>query len=453
MENKGGSNNNTARSGEERALLKVLIYVLPLLFALAFAAFLYLSKRTSAIEIISDSVSVLFFAYLVLCILPKFFVFFSSDDPISAIEKAGERSRRRIRPFFGLIIISLVIQLAFIITAHLLDSAVNSFSGTVFKSYSKLFITSHGIAIGENTRGLISSLGALAPVLPDNLERTVVSLKLVLPLFLFNTATIAAASPLLYELLLLDFDKRSSKFGVWVFLVSPSMLLMLQPMSGASLFFVCTFAAILFARKGKLCLSAVFSALACLFNILGLILIVPLLLEAIKHCIHAGREKSRRHSFAAALTGCIPGVVLPLLLCGASMLFCYYKGVPFKPLETAPVLFFEPLGRLFVAGSEGLINGDIELLFVGLFVSVGVLAVFGVRRLRLSSALYTVLFAATAPAVLGVQLSMYAVMVFPLLPALEAAVLSRKYLRTWYTVFLAILSILFIAFCFVRRSI
>ena len=432
-------------------LLKVMTYLIPAVFLLGFAAFAFFSDRTEIGQLVFDAISVLFFIWLTVSMLPTISRFRNSEDRSPTEQILGERSRRRLRPTFAIVMIALSVQLFVVFAAHLLDSLANGFSGTVFRSYSRLFITSHGLVFGENTRALIGTLGALSAVLPSNLELTVVGSGLVLPLFLVNTAAVCALAPLMYELLLFDFDKKSSKFGVWVLLVSPTILLLLQPLSGTAMFFLFTVWALLLARKGKLLFAGLMAALSCLFNIAGLLLIVPLIMEGIAHCVKTSRDSER--PITGAVIGCINGALLPLAVCAAAVLYCKLNGSAFKPLSLRPCFFFEPLGQLFASVKEGVLSENIQLLFIGLFAAVGVLAAFAVRKQRASYAIYTILFAAIVPSLMGAVYAAYSVFVFPLLPALESAVLSRKFLRTAYTVLMAIVTMLFLFFLFIKRAV
>lgn len=438
---------------ERNTLLKVLTYVLPFLLFCGYACFSVLSKRTSIIELAADGASILFFAMLIVSILPRFLRFFSEEESPSTELKIGERSRRFIHPTAKSILYSLLAQICVIVTVYIADGLRNGFNETVFAAYSRLFIASHGIEFAGNTRTLASSLGALSFILPEYIERAVAGMALVYPIFAVNTLAVSASAVLMYELTLLDFDKKSSRFAEILLFVSPTVILLMQPLSGTSLFFVFTLLSLLLARKHRFVWSGVCAVIASLFNIFAGLLFVPIMLEGLRRCIRIKRnQESVDSKLGVSITSCVIGTALPLVSSAGAIVYWQMTGKGLNALSGVNRLFFEPLGRIITTMYSGMTIYNAEKpLYIIALVLLALLALVSLKKLRTSYAVFSLLLIALTPSVLWVRLTLYSVFALPLLPMMESSVLSRKYLRSIYTALMLIVTVLFIVFLFVRR--
>lgn len=430
----------------------LLAVIIPALMLGGFVLFALLSRRTNLMELALAALSVIFFAVLTLLMLPKFLAFFTPERMRSPSQKLGERSIKRLHPIFQIIIWAIIAQIIAYAVVFIADGVMNGVSGTVIAAYPRLFIASNGLEFGENTRTLIGSLGALSFVLPQHLERIISGPSYLLPIFILNMLVLCGDSLLLYELLLHDYDKRSSKFAVSLLLASPTMLLLLQPLSGVSLFLALSLCSLLFARKKRPLPAGLCALLACAVNLLAVLLFVPILMEGLRGCIISsaktadrGREKT-----APLIAGTVIGGLLPLLAGGAAVFFHIRTGRGIPAFFEQPRYFFEPLGRLADSLTEASAFGKLLLPALAI-IAFAVLAFIACRRMRSSFAVFSLIWLAVAPSLLPSGLTVFAVFSFALLPAMESSVFSRRYLRTLYTFIMAAITLLFIFFAFVRH--
>lgn len=427
----------------------LLSVIIPVLMLGGFVLFALFSKRTSMLELSLAALSVIFFCVLALMMLPRFLAFFKPDRIRSPIEKLGERSIKRLHPILQIVIWTAIAQLiayAFVFAA---DCIMNGFGEPAVSSYARLFIGSNGIEFGENTRALIGELGALSFVLPEDLESAVPGA--VWLICIVNMLLVCGDSVLLYELLLHDYDKRSAKFAVSLMLVSPTVLLLMQPLSGTALFLALSLSSLLLARKKHPLFAGILALLACAVNLLAVLLFIPILMEGIRGCILASNkaEDGGGKKTGMLIAGTVAGALIPLLAGGVVIFLRFRLGRGIPAFFEDPRYFFEPLGRLSMAKHSAF--GKLILSALA-FIAFAVLAFIACRRMRSSFAVLSLVWFAVAPSVLPVSLTVFSVFAYMLLPAMESSVFSRRYLRTLYTFVIAAITLLFIFFAFVKRQ-
>ena len=140
----------------------------------------------------------------------------------------------------------------------------------------------------------------------------------------------------LYKLLRLDLNSDDAMRCIKFLLISPAAFFFAAPMS-ESLFFLLSVSCIYLARKRRLLLSCVIGALASFTRSLGLMLMVPVLMELVHDCVN-GREKA-----AKALT--------VLLIPTGFAAYCYVNylvaGDPFMFMEYQSSHWHQHLGFFF----------------------------------------------------------------------------------------------------------
>lgn len=411
----------------------------------AFAAFAMLSSRTGLTELLSAGASIIFFAAVLIRALPSLYSFFRSDERPTTSEKIGERSIRRIHPVRGLVIGSLLIQLCAIYAVFAASGFFGRNSGTIFHEYPRLFIGSHGVLFGENTRTIISSLGLLSFVLPDHIERIVAGSGLVYPVFFLNAAVITALTVLIYELLILDHDRKSSIFAATLLLVSPAILLMLQPLSGTSLFIASVLLSFFLLRKRHPVLSGAAAAFGCLFNIFASLMFAPIIIEGVHQAMWAHR---RGEKVSGRVVGCVFGALIPIACAAAAftLWFLGFKGMSAFNGEFR--FFFEPLGRLLTAAP---FDAALRAVALAAMAFTAIITFISAKRIRFSFTAFSLLYLALAPSILSADLMLYSLFAFPLLAVNSQEVLSRRYLRTVSSFVMAAATALMLIFLFVRR--
>ncbi|MBR0136461.1 MAG: hypothetical protein IJM18_09670 [Clostridia bacterium] len=426
-----------------------LLYVLILFFVIGFAAFAFFSGRSKTFELILCGLSMLMFVWLAISIFPKSKQFFSGERILTTEDKAGERSRLRLHPTVRTILFALLAQVAFISIVYAVSVMRYGFGGTIIEEYPRLFVSSRALAFGDDSRSALSYFGLLSFILPENVNRLVAGSWLIHPVFALNTVFVCLAALFDYELLILDFDKKSSRFGTALLLVSPSIILMLQPMSGIAPFIALSLLSVFAARKGKLLAASLLAVLSMAFNIFGALLFSVILLEGIRayRCL---KDEGKKHKAAGSLVKGIVGAFIPAAAGAAAVLVSVKLGVGLPFLKNGFIWFFEPLSRLICGPSSGMTTGVLVISIIAIIL-VYLLAVFAIRRLRTSHAVLALLDLMLMPSLALGSMTLLSIFAQPMLTSMEASVLSRKLLRTFFSFAMAILTILFIVFFFTKR--
>ena len=258
-----------------------MTYALPGLVSVGFAVFAAFSKR-------ADRAGILFGGAAALV----FFDFFTEDETKSPCADLGARSRRRLHPWLQIVLSAFIIQFITIAAIYAADMNLNGYSGTVLQAYARLFITGKGSPVcapdALSGLGLLSALGeyvfprAIAAGIGVYRDAALLGIPTAGLIFALNTISVCAAAVMLYELMLLGFEKRTAVFAVRVLLFSPMFVLLLQPTSGLSVFLLFSLAAAYCARRGYYVRSGLFAAAASAFNVFGLLLALLPITEGIR---------------------------------------------------------------------------------------------------------------------------------------------------------------------------
>ena len=239
--------------------------------------------------------------------------------------------------------------------------------------------------------------------------------------FALNTISVCAAAVMLYELMLLGFEKRTAVFAVRVLLFSPMFVLLLQPTSGLSVFLLFSLAAAYCARRGYYVRSGLFAAAASAFNAL-----LPIT-EGIRAC----RLKKRNgEKFAGSCARCVAGALLPaavsagmiggLLYCGM-LNDCFLKGA---------IGLRQGFGFMFES-AFGLLSLDPPEIWVSaVSCIVLILLLFaGGRRIRLSYSLFCFVWMAIALPNVDAKYILVLTAAFPFLPLFVSAIAKSRAVR------------------------
>ena len=307
---------------QKKSVRTALTYALPGLVSVGFAVFAAFSKRADRAGILFGGAAALVFQLLIFRLLPVFFDFFTENEEKSPCADLGARSRRRLHPWLQIVLSAFIIQFITIAAIYAADMNLNGYSGTVLQTYARLFITGKGSPVcapdALNGLGLLSALGeyvfprAIAAGIGVYRDAALLGIPTAGLVFALNTISVCAAAVMLYELMLLGFEKRTAVFSVRVLLFSPMFVLLLQPTSGLSIFLLFSLAAAYCARRGYYVRSGLFAAAASAFNVFGLLLALLPITEGIRAC----RLKKRNgEKFAGSCARCVAGALLPAAAC------------------------------------------------------------------------------------------------------------------------------------------
>ena len=200
-----------------------MTYALPGLVSVGFAVFAAFSKRADRAGILFGGAAALVFQLLIFRLLPVFFDFFTENEEKSPCADLGVRSRRRLHPWLQIVLSAFIIQFITIAAIYAADMNLNGYSGTVLQTYARLFITGKGSPVcapdALSGLGLLSALGeyvfprAIAAGIGVYRDAALLGIPTAGLVFALNTISVCAAAVMLYELMLLGFEKRTAVFS------------------------------------------------------------------------------------------------------------------------------------------------------------------------------------------------------------------------------------------------
>ena len=427
---------------------RLFTYLTIPVFAAAFAVFVYFRGSGNAIGLIPPALSLLFCAAVTLRLIPAILLKRDSSKLIAV----GERSGKRLHPYFRIAFFSLLAQLLLILTVYTVNSLVNGFDFLLPEGHIKLFAQHRGLVFGENTRSIAASLGLLSFVLPQHIERLAYDTAVYIPLLVLNALAFAAASVFLYELVICDRSKRRAKLSVLLLHILPTALLLLQPFGGTAFFFALSLLSLLLARKRCILGAGIAALAASLFNVFAVLLVVPI---AIEWRMHSGED--RGVDDAAGSEGIKPasavvGILLAFLPALAALILKLQGLRGLSALEGSGVFHLNPIGRLLSEWNGGAIPRSLIVVSLIALLLLAMLIFFGARHARSSHTAFALAFS-VLPAILTLDLALYSVFALPILASLIAEKCSFKAARTMTAIICFAVLLLFIIFLYVKRSV
>ena len=414
-----------------------MTYALPGLVSVGFAVFAAFSKRADRAGILFGGAAALVFQLLIFRLLPVFFDFFTEDETKSPCADLGARSRRRLHPWLQIVLSAFIIQFITIAAIYAADMNLNGYSGTVLQAYARLFITGKGSPVcapdALSGLGLLSALGeyvfprAIAAGIGVYRDAALFGVPTAELVFALNTISVCAAAVMLYELMLLDFEKRTAVFAVRVLLFSPMFVLLLQPTSGLSVFLLFSLAAAYCARRGYYVQERTFRG-----GCIGIQRVRPAACAAADNggntCLPF--KKTERRKVCGQLrslcggsiaSGCgLAGMIGGLLYCGM-LNDCFLKGA---------IGLRQGFGFMFESAS-GLLSLDPPEIWVSaVSCIVLILLLFaGGRRIRLSYSLFCFAWMAIALPNVDAKYILVLTAAFPFLPLFVSAIAKSRAVR------------------------
>ncbi|MBE7064548.1 MAG: hypothetical protein E7384_01870 [Ruminococcaceae bacterium] len=216
-----------------------------------------------------------------------------------------------------------------------------------------------------------------------------------------------AAGAMFYKLMRIDCDKQTSLRALKFLCLIPGIFFFVAPMS-ESLFLLCSVSCIYFARKRKWFFACVFGGYAAFTRTLGLVLIVPLIMEFINYLVNKEYVEERRTPHVREKVFVFLNAFSIFLIPAGFAVYCYinYKvsGDPFKFLYYQKEHWSQEFGWFFNTASyqtEHLISSakDNFSTMLGLWIpnllssfSTLVLLIFTVKKLRASYSAYAIAY-------------------------------------------------------------
>ena len=282
---------------------KALIITVLALVLTAFCVWASLKPGATAVGILGAALSAALFALAASrCVGPAIETLSGGiEQPphATALSRAGRFDKRH--PWLKILLFALLSRVVVLALAYVLDLSVYGYQGGFFERlYSILVRTDapHYLGIAQNwyvTVGDPRFHIVFFPLFPI----VVRGLMFMIPdafaaSLIVSIGSYMIASVLLYELALLDFDKKGAWRAVIFLALLPAGFFFAAPMS-ESLFLMLSLSCLYLARKGRFVLAGVFGALAAFTRSPGILLMVPVAFEAVRSLIalrKSGKSKS-----------------------------------------------------------------------------------------------------------------------------------------------------------------
>ncbi|OQB23632.1 MAG: Mannosyltransferase (PIG-V) [Firmicutes bacterium ADurb.Bin182] len=269
--------------------------------ALLFAWWAFKSESLSAEGTATAVMVLVLFAWLGLNLTPRFTAFLRADETISNKVKLGKRSLRRSlrHPFFKIAAAVVLWQAAVYALAYVFDLIAKGYEGGLFDKLSDILVKTdapHYLGIAKNwyvTEGDPRFHIVFYPLYPVVIKAVWFFVKDYFTASLIVSGSCGAVSGILiYELALLDTERKEALRCVKYFLLLPAAFFFAAPMS-ESLFFMLSLGCMYLSRKKRFFLSCILGALAAFTRSLGIVLIVPVCLEMIAELVKEYKNNAR----------------------------------------------------------------------------------------------------------------------------------------------------------------
>lgn len=451
-------------SHKESTRLRIAATVIPLAALVGcFSHWLLTNAHARILGILAAAGATFLFAVLGVRFIPQWMHAWNGELEQPAPAPLGKRSNRgrRMHPFFKIILVVLLSRVLIFIVAYLLTILQEGYSGGIL---DRLDIwnplgtdTRHYLSIAEfgyQTEGDARLLLVFFPFYPLVVRafHYIFQNYLVSGLFVSNMMFLFSGY-LLYELALLDADRRTALRAVKYLCILPATCLFCAPMSD-SLFLFLTLACVYLARKKRYVFSAIVGFFAAFTRVPGVLLLAPVCFELIADVVRAHKTGSIDKRFVWASIGNFASLLLIPLGLGLYLFINYHlTGDWFRFLEYQRANWNQGMGWFFntaeyqtnyalsaySSGSTtlyGLWTPNLVYLFGALAIMIG-----AQKKLRPSYIAFFILYyAVTMGATWLLSAPRYLTAAFPL--ALGLSAITEKRWADWIATLLCIAGLL-----------
>ncbi len=394
---------------------RVLFTSVPLilLFA-AFAEWVFTKAPRSPLAVIAAAASAFLFALLGIRFIPQWMAAWSRKPWLPAREMEGKRSARkqRMHPIVQLLFYLTLFRLLLFALTYALSLLQQGYSGGLLDSlgiWNQLGTDSqHYLNIAEN--GYVSTgddrlLIVFLPLYPYLVRgfNFIIDNYLVSGLIVSNLCWVFAAY-LLYELALLDTDKKGALRALKYLCILPASFLFSAPLSD-SLFLLLTVAGVYAVRKNLYPVAGIIGFLAAFTRMPGVLLFAPACFELVGTIIRERPAQGKNRTWQLKMTG----NALSLLFIPAGLLLYLY--VNYRVTGSATMFltyqsehwhqqlgwFFGTMGTL-VNSATGSFSDNIRMVWglwlpniVYLFAALGIV-IAAQNKLRASNVAYFIAY-------------------------------------------------------------
>lgn len=457
----------------ENTRLRIAATVIPLAALVGcFSHWLLTNAHARILGILAAAGVTFLFAVLGVRFIPQWIHAWNGELEPAAAAPLGKRSSRgrRMHPFFKIVLVVLLSRILIFIAAYVLTVFQEGYSGGIL---DRLDIwnplgtdTRHYLSIAEfgyQTVGDARLLLVFFPFYPLIVRafHYIFQNYLVSGLFVSNMMFLFSGY-LLYELALLDTDRRTALRAVKYLCILPATCLFCAPMSD-SLFLFLTLACVYLARKKWYVFSAILGFFAAFTRVPGVLLLAPVCFELIADVVRAHKTGSVDKRFVWVSIGNFASLLLIPLGFGLYLFINYHlTGDWFRFLEYQQSNWSQGMGWFFntaeyqtnyalsayASGSTtlyGLWIPNLIYLFGALAIMIG-----AQKKLRPSYVAYFILYyAVTMGATWLLSAPRYLTAAFPL--ALGLSAITEKRWADWIATLLCIAGLLLYLFAYLQH--
>lgn len=432
---------------------KIITWILPIISLGVFICYSTLSKRADAIAILSAAVGIFIFTALGIRGIRSTLGFFILPMYNRRDELIGERTRFHMHPRWRIFFRTILMQIIVIFIVYLIFTAVNGYSGTIFNRYSTIFMHQNAYGIGLFAHNAGSEL-ALLPILSKlityiNITETISDGVFNLIAFIINSIIVSAGCVMLYEVMLLDYDRSTSLKSLNILFVSPLILFMLMPLSGTSLVFLLSLLFFYFMKTSRPLVGLFFMVEAILMNVLASILIIPFVLLCVKLIIKGAKAKKNIVMPIMALS---TGVIALAGIIG----LIYYKVIGSHAISLIyPYGFrwyFEGLTAPIIRWNSSNSSALAMFFAISAQIAAALVAMRCIQNIDFSIAIFMISWLALTPmAFADPSMAVYAVCSCPVIPNMLSICARRRITRLILWLILAIVFFVFTSTVFAYR--
>ncbi len=409
--NIGMETNIKTTNKPRKALEAILTVLIPVIALGAFVWWLIKAEELTVQGVIMAALTLGVFTVALIIAVPAFIRFINWEVK-ARVKPLGDRSMRRSRlhPAIVAALSVLAARIILAVAAYVLFTAIKGYSGSFFATLERIWYkldtdAPHYLSIAQS--GYVTTEPEMynivfLPLFPWLIRAFgLVFRSGFVSACVINTLASCAAGAVIYELALCDMGRRAAKLAVVFAFAMPAAIFFLAPMS-EPLFLLLTAGCLLAARKGKFWLGAVLGALASFTRSVGIIMLLPFVMELIVHTVRKVKaEETKPLPAWAKAAACV------LIFCLGTFFYLLINklvwGDWFKFLEFQKSVWFQQLGPFFGTASTqtnylfrafGTETADVLGLWIpNLLYIIGALAVLVLTARTLRSS-YTLCFAA-----------------------------------------------------------
>ncbi|MDO4567336.1 MAG: glycosyltransferase family 39 protein [Clostridia bacterium] len=297
-------------------------------------------------------VTLLFGAFLielVRAVLGAWFADRDPDAPLQPLRRAGEAGARDTLRIGGWLLLS---RIAVFVAAYLILLAMRGYEGGLFDTMESIWRRGDSpsyLGIADNwyvTEGDPQYHIVFFPFYPVLIKLfAYVTGNTFAAAMLVSLLTSVGGGMLLYRLLRLDYGHSAAAFAVALVFIAPGAFFFTAPMT-ESLFLLLSAACLYSVRKRRYLLAGLFGALAAFTRSPGVLLVVPMGIEAVRELIAMYKAKDARA--ARETVKRVAGILaVPLGICGYLLINYLTWGDPFKFLQIQQEHWSQGLGFFF----------------------------------------------------------------------------------------------------------